>query len=137
MISISSRPVPPHHSASSLYTTIRYVKLFRLTKPSRSKDWGKRFRVMLTVAFGQSRSCRKPVVGPDAGLVWWGFLCPVGSIEMVIDGLIRTNGGARNPRAGLQRDHCFGDIFAMIIIFALIAFMIRAFHEHRRSPASR
>jgi len=108
------------------YTTIRYVKLFRLTKPFPVSDWGKRFRVMMTVAFGQSRILRKPVVGLMHALVWWGFLVIlIGSIEMIIDGLSGTERALSILGPVYSVITASGDLFALIICFAIIAFMIR------------
>lgn len=108
------------------YTTWNYIRLFKLTKPFPIKDWGKRIKVMLAVAFAQTRIMRKPVVGLMHALVWWGFLVIlVGSIEMVIDGL----SGSERALFVLGPVYDFitasGDIFAMIIFFAIIAFLVR------------
>ena len=108
------------------YTTYRYILLFRLTKPFPVKDWGKRFNVMMTVAFGQSRILRKPVVGLMHALVWWGFLVIlIGSIEMVIDGLFGTDRALRVLGPVYDVITASGDIFAFIILIAIIAFMVR------------
>lgn len=108
------------------WTTRRYVKLFRLTRPFPVKDWGKRFNVMMTVAFGQSRILRKPVVGLMHALVWWGFLVIlVGSIEMVIDGLFGTERALGALGVVYDIITASGDVFALIIIVAIIAFMVR------------
>ncbi|MBW6459978.1 MAG: hypothetical protein K0B08_05335, partial [Bacteroidales bacterium] len=108
------------------WTTWRYVNLFRLTKPFPVRDWGRRFGVMMTVAFGQSRILRKPVVGLMHALVWWGFLVVlIGSIEMVIDGLFGTERALYVLGPVYDVITASGDVFALIIIVAIIAFMIR------------
>jgi heterodisulfide reductase subunit C len=115
------------------YTTLRYVRLFRLTKPFPVKDWGKRINVMLVVAFGQSRILRKPVIGLMHALVWWGFLVIlVGSIEMVIDGLSGTERalGILGPVYNVIT--ASGDVFALIILVAILAFMFRRLFMHIR-----
>ena len=108
------------------FTTWQYYLRFRLTKPFPVKDWGKRFKVMMTVAFGQSRILRKPVVGLMHALVWWGFLVIlIGSIEMVIDGLFRTERALGVLGIVYDIITASADIFALIIFFAILAFMVR------------
>jgi nitrate reductase gamma subunit len=108
------------------WTSWKYYLRFKLTKPFPIKEFGKRFNVMMTVAFGQSRILRKPVIGFMHALVWWGFLVIlVGSIEMIIDGLFGTERalGILGPVYSVIT--ASGDIFALIILFAILAFMIR------------
>ncbi len=71
------------------YTINRIVSFFRFTRPAFPvRDIGKRINVMLSVAFGQTKIFRKPVIGFFHALVFWGFcVILLGSIEMVIDGL--------------------------------------------------
>ena len=74
------------------WTTKRIVSYFKLTKPFRVGDWGKRFKLMMEVAIGQTKIFRFPFVGFLHALVFWGFLVIlIGSIEMVIDGLFGTD----------------------------------------------
>jgi len=56
------------------YTTIKYVRLFKLTKSYPIKDWGKRFVMMLKVAIGQSKIFRFPFIGLLHALVFWGLM---------------------------------------------------------------
>ncbi len=82
------------------WTSWQYYLRFKLTKPWPVKNFGKRFNVMLAVAFGQTKILRKPVVGLMHALVWWGFLVIlVGSIEMIIDGLFGTERALSSPRS--------------------------------------
>src|SRR5512133_1703794 len=74
------------------YTVNRLVTFFRFTRPAFPvRDFGKRFGVMMEVAFGQTKIFRRPVIGFFHALVFWGF-CVIlfGSLEMVIDGLSGT-----------------------------------------------
>jgi heterodisulfide reductase subunit C/nitrate reductase gamma subunit len=108
------------------YTAWQYYLRFKLTKPFPIKNYGKRFQVMMTVAFGQSRILRKPVIGLMHALVWWGFLVIlVGSIEMVIDGLFGTERALSVLGPVYSFITASGDIFAFIILIAIIAFMVR------------
>jgi heterodisulfide reductase subunit C/nitrate reductase gamma subunit len=114
------------------YTTNRIVRFFLLTKPAFPvKDFGKRFRVMFTIALGQTRILRKPLMGPLHALVFWGFcVILLGSVEMVIDGLA----GTEHVLKGLGGFYDFmmasGDIFALVIAIAIIIFLGRRFFLH-------
>jgi heterodisulfide reductase subunit C len=116
------------------YTLLNLIALFKLTKAFPIKDFAKRFSMMLTVAFGQTKIFRKPVVGLMHALVFWGFcVIIVGSIEMVIDGVF----GIEKSLAflGVLYDVIFasGDIFALIIfVFILLFIGRRAFLNIKR-----
>jgi nitrate reductase gamma subunit len=110
-----------------LYTVTRLIKYFSFTRPAFPvRDFGKRFSLMMQVAFGQTKIFRRPVTGFFHALVFWGFcIILFGSIEMVIDGL-----------AGTQRIFSFlgpvydvfiasGDVFAVLIAISIIIFLIR------------
>jgi len=108
------------------YTGTRIARFFKLTKPFPVKDWGKRIRVMLTVAFAQSKIFRKPVVGLMHALVWWGFVVILfGSVEMIIDGLAGTERILSVLGPVYDVIIASGDVFAFIILIAIIAFLVR------------
>jgi len=108
------------------WTSWQYYLRFKLTKTFPVKNYSKRFQVMMTVAFGQTRIFRKPVIGFLHALVWWGFLVIlVGSIEMIIDGLFGTERALRVLGPVYDIITASGDIFALIIILAILAFLIR------------
>ncbi len=107
-------------------TSWRYFNFFKLTKPFPVKNSGKRFRVMMAVAFGQTRILRKPVIGLMHALVWWGFLVIlIGSVEMVIDGLARTERALNVLGVVYDIITASADVFALIILLAIIGFLIR------------
>jgi Fe-S oxidoreductase/nitrate reductase gamma subunit len=116
------------------FTTRRIVSFFRLTRPGFPvKQLGKRFGVMLKVAFGQTKIFRRPVTGLAHALVFWGFcIILFGSIEMVIDGLAGTD----KSLAFLGGFYRFlmgsGDIFAYIVAIAVIIFLVRRIFLHIR-----
>ncbi len=109
------------------YTTRKLIALFKLTKPAFAvKDFGKRIAITLKVAVGQTKIMRRPVIGFMHALVWWGFLIIiVGSIEMVIDGLVGTERVL--GFLGIVYDIIFasGDVFAFLIAILIIAFLFR------------
>ncbi|HSN50552.1 MAG TPA: 4Fe-4S dicluster domain-containing protein, partial [Bacteroidales bacterium] len=116
------------------YTTRRIISFFRFTKKDFPvRDFGKRFRVMMEVAFGQTKIFRKPVIGLFHALVFWGF-CVIlfGSIEMITDGL----SGAERSLHVLGPLYDFitasGDIFALIVALSILIFLFRRLFLHIR-----
>jgi len=74
------------------WTILRYYSWFKFTKPFPIKDYGRRFKMMMEVAFGQTKIFRFPFVGLMHALVFWGFcVILIGSIEMIIDGIFNTD----------------------------------------------
>jgi heterodisulfide reductase subunit C len=116
------------------YTINRIVKFFRFTRPAFPvKDFGKRINVMLTVAFGQTKIFRKPVIGLFHALVFWGFcVILVGSIEMVIDGLTGTDKVLQFLGPVYNIIMASGDIFALLVGISIIIFLSRRIFFHIR-----
>ena len=116
------------------YTINRIVNFFRFTRPAFPvKDIGKRIEVMLSVAFGQTKIFRKPVIGFFHALVFWGFcVILLGSIEMVTDGL----SGSEKVFKGLGPVYniimASGDIFALLVAVSIIIFLSRRLFFHIR-----
>ena len=114
------------------YTVRRILKYFSFTKPGFPiKIPGERFRVMMQVAFGQTKIFRRPVIGFFHALVFWGFcVILVGSAEMVIDGLT----GAERVLHFFGPVYNFiiasGDIFALLVVVSIIIFLIRRLFLH-------
>jgi len=108
-------------------TTRRFIGFFKLTRSAFPvRDIGRRFGVMMEVAFGQTKIFRRPVMGFLHALVFWGFcVILIGSVEMVIDGI----SGAERVLSflGLFYDIIMasGDVFALIIALAIIVFLAR------------
>ena len=108
------------------WTAWQYYLRFKLTKSFPVGEFGRRFNVMMAVAFGQTKILRKPVIGLMHALVWWGFLVIlVGSIEMVIDGLSGTERALSVLGPVYDVITGSGDVFALIILIAITAFLFR------------
>ena len=114
------------------YTIRRIIRFFKLTRKAFPvRDFGKRFGVMMEVAFGQTKIFRRPMIGLFHALVFWGF-CVIlfGSIEMVIDGLF----GIEKSLSVLGWFHDFimasGDIFAFLVAVSIIVFLVRRIFFH-------
>src|ERR1035437_9821281 len=109
------------------YTINRIVRFFRLTRPAFPvKDFRKRITVMLSVAFGQTKIFRKPVIGFFHALVFWGFCVIIfGSLEMVIDGLTGTDRVLKSLGSVYNIIIASGDIFALLVAISIIIFLSR------------
>jgi len=116
------------------FTIHRIVRFFSFTRPGFPVNQiGKRFGVMLKVAFGQTKIFRRPVIGLAHALVFWG-LCVIlfGSIEMVIDGLAGTDKVLSSLGGFYRFIMGSGDIFAYIVAAAIIIFLFRRVFLHIR-----
>lgn len=116
------------------YTINTLVKYFRFTRPAFPvRDFGKRFGIMMNVAFGQTRIFRKPVIGFFHALVFWGF-CVIlfGSIEMVIDGITGTERVLRFLGPVYDFIMASGDVFALLVAVSIAIFLARRLFFHIR-----
>ena len=116
------------------FTVYRISRFFRFTKPGFPiKNIGKRFIIMLEVAFGQTKIFRRPVIGMAHALVFWGFcIILFGSIEMVIDGLAGTDKALSFLGPVYKFLMASGDIFAYIVAIAILVFLARRLFFHIR-----
>ena len=114
------------------YTINRIVSFFRFTRPAFPvKDFGKRIIVMLSIAFGQTKIFRKPVIGFFHAMVFWGFCVIIfGSIEMVIDGLTGSERVLLFLGPVYSVIMASGDIFALIVAISIIIFLSRRLFFH-------
>jgi len=114
------------------FTINRIVGFFRFTRPAFPvKDFGRRIIVMLSVAFGQTKIFRKPVIGFFHALVFWGFCVIIfGSIEMVIDGLTGTERVLKFLGPLYKVIMASGDIFALLVAISIIIFLTRRLFFH-------
>lgn len=114
------------------FTLRKYFGYFKITKGKFPiKDYGKRFGVMLEVAFGQTKIFRRPVLGFLHALVFWGFcVILIGSIEMVIDGLFGSERALSRLGGFYNFITASGDIFALIIALAILVFLFRRVFMH-------
>ena len=114
------------------FTLYRLIGFFKLTRPAFPvKDFGKRFRVMMNVAFGQTKIFRKPVIGFFHALVFWGFCVIIfGSIEMVVDGLSGADRALKFFGVLYNIIIASGDIFALLVAISIIIFLSRRIFFH-------
>ena len=115
-----------------VYTLSRIIKFFKFTRPAFPvKNIGKRIKVMLTVAFGQTKIFRRPVIGLFHALVFWGFCVIIfGSVEMVIDGLTGTDKVLKTLGPVYNVIMASGDVFAFLVAVSIIIFLSRRLFFH-------
>ncbi|MBL7138908.1 MAG: 4Fe-4S dicluster domain-containing protein [Bacteroidales bacterium] len=116
------------------FTINRIISYFRFTKANFPiGDLGKRFGVMINVAFCQTKIFRKPIIGFLHALVFWGFcVILIGSIEMIIDGLFGTDKVLKSLGVVYDIIMASGDIFAVLVTISIIVFLIRRIFLHVR-----
>ena len=109
------------------YSISRIVSFFKLTRESFSVDQiGKRINITLLIAFGQTKILRKPLIGLVHAIVYWGFLViTIGTMEMIIDGLINTERIFGSAGILYSFITASGEIFAALIIIACVIFLVR------------
>jgi Fe-S oxidoreductase/nitrate reductase gamma subunit len=114
------------------YTISRIIRFFGFTKPGFPiRDFGRRFGIMMSVAFGQTKIFRRPVLGFFHALVFWGFcVILIGSIEMVIDGLTGTEKVLKFLGPVYDIIMASGDIFALLVGVSIIIFLSRRLFFH-------
>jgi heterodisulfide reductase subunit C len=109
------------------YTVRRVISFFQLTTPAfKVANWGKRFMLTMEVAMGQTKIFRRPFIGFVHALVFWGFcVILVGSVEMIIDGML----GIEKSLAFLGPVYSVitgsGDIFSIIVGLSILLFLFR------------
>jgi heterodisulfide reductase subunit C len=114
------------------FTILRIISFFKLTRKGFPiKNIGKRFGVMLEVAFGQTKIFRRPVIGFLHALVFWGFcVILIGSIEMVIDGLFGVEKSLKFLGVLYNIIMASGDVFALLIAISILVFLFRRVFLH-------
>ncbi len=116
------------------FTINRLIQFFKFTGPAfRVRDFGKRFRIMMNVAFGQSKIFRQPVIGFFHALVFWGFcVILIGGIEMVIDGLSGSERVLKVLGSVYNIITASGDVFGLLVAISIIIFLSRRMFFHIR-----
>jgi len=109
------------------YTINRIIRFIKLTQPAFPvRNISKRLWLTLTVAFGQTKIFRFPVIGFLHALVFWGFcVIAFGSIEMIIDGTTGLERALRFLGPIYNLITASGDIFALIVGISIIIFLVR------------
>ena len=114
------------------FTVNRLIGFFRQTRPAFPiRNFGKRFWIMVDVAFMQSKIFRRPVIGFFHALVFWGF-CVIlfGSLEMIIDGTFGTDRVLKIIDPVYSFIIASGDIYALLVAVSIIIFLARRLFFH-------
>ncbi len=115
------------------YTLRGLIKKFKLTRPKTIGSPGKRLLITLKVALLQQTIFRKPVIGLMHALVFWGFLMILfGSAEMIVDGLSGTERAFSKLGVFYNIIIAAGDVFALLILVIIVAFIFRRVFMHIR-----
>jgi len=114
------------------FTVNRLIGFFRFTKRNFPvRNIGRRFRIMLDVAIGQTKIFRRPVIGLFHALVFWGFcVIVIGSIEMVIDGLFGSDKSLKVLGIFYKVIIASGDIFGLLVAISILIFLARRLFFH-------
>ncbi len=109
------------------WSACRIISYFRFTKSGyKVRNPGRRFLLMMKVAFGQTKIFRRPVIGFLHALVFWGFCIIIfGSIEMVIDGLTGSEKALESLGPVYDFLMAAGDIFAVMVTVSVTVFLFR------------
>ncbi len=112
--------------AAFAWTMWRIFQYFKFTKKTNLGQIPERIRETLVVAIGQTKIFRHPIMGLLHALVFWGFMVIlIGSIEMVLDGLLGTERVLQFMGPVYTFFMATGDIFAAIIAFSILVFLFR------------
>ena len=111
------------------YTISRIIKLLKLTQKAYPLDQiPKRIMLTLSVAFGQTKIFRKPLVGFAHALVFWGFLViTIGTAEIMLDGCIDKIRILSFLGPVYDLITASGDIFAVLVLLCCLIFLFRRF----------
>jgi Fe-S oxidoreductase/nitrate reductase gamma subunit len=114
------------------FTINRIIRFFAFTRPAFPvSDYGRRFRIMLNVAFGQTKIFRRPVIGFLHAIVFWGFcVILIGSIEMVIDGLSGSERAFKTLGIVYDVVVASGDVFGLLVAVSILVFLSRRLFFH-------
>lgn len=108
----------------SMNRVIRFLKLAKAGFPV--KDIGKRLKITWNVAIAQTKILRHPVAGFFHAMVFWGFMIiTIGSIEMVVDGLVGKERIFSAADVVYDVIIGLGDVFAAFIVLAILVFLVR------------
>lgn len=116
------------------FTVKNLIALFRLTKPFKIDNFGKRFLLVAEIAIGQKKIFRFPFSGVMHAIVFWGFIVIlIGSLEMIIDGVSGTDRVFAVTGPVYDSVIAAGDVFAFLIWVFIIIFLFRRtiFHVKR------
>ena len=106
----------------NLWKIIRNIRLGRSI--NRFDNPLQRTKILLKVAFGQTKLFARPVSGVLHALVYWGFLViTIGTLEMMIDGVFNLERSFGCLGIFYEVVTASGDIMAVLVLISCLIFM--------------
>jgi heterodisulfide reductase subunit C/nitrate reductase gamma subunit len=109
------------------YNLWKIVRNIRLGKSiNRFDNPLQRTKILLKIAFGQTKLFARPVSGVLHALVYWGFLViTIGTLEMMIDGVFNLERSLGVLGVFYDIATASGDIMAVLVLVSCLIFMFR------------
>jgi len=109
------------------YNLWKIVRNIRLGKSKDRFDQPlKRAKILLKIAFGQTKLFARPISGILHALVYWGFLViTIGTLEMMVDGVFNLDRSFGVLGSFYDVATASGDVMAVLVFVACILFMFR------------
>ncbi|SVE64983.1 uncharacterized protein METZ01_LOCUS517837, partial [marine metagenome] len=111
------------------YNLWKIVRNIRLGKSKNRFDQPlKRTKILLKIAFGQTKLFARPASGILHALVYWGFLViTIGTLEMMIDGIFYQIDERSFHVLGsfYNMATASGDVMAVLVLVSCLMFMFR------------
>ena len=105
----------------------KIVRNIRLGKSKNRFDQPlKRTKILLKIAFGQTKLFARPASGILHALVYWGFLViTIGTLEMMIDGIFNFDRSFGILGSFYDMATASGDVMAVLVLVSCLMFMFR------------
>jgi len=109
------------------YNFWKIVRNIRLGKSKNRFDKPlKRTKILLKIAFGQTKLFVRPVSGILHALVYWGFLViTIGTVEMMVDGIFSLDRSFGVLGSFYDMATASGDVMAVLVLVSCLMFMFR------------
>ena len=109
------------------YNFSRIVRNIRLGKSKNRFDQPlKRTKILLKIAFGQTKLFARPASGVLHALVYWGFLViTIGTVEMMVDGVFGLDRSFGVLGVFYDVATASGEIMAVLVLVSCLLFMFR------------
>ncbi|MBT4479025.1 MAG: 4Fe-4S dicluster domain-containing protein [Flavobacteriales bacterium] len=109
------------------YNLWKIVRNIRLGKSKNRFDQPlKRTKILLKIAFGQTKLFARPASGILHALVYWGFLViTIGTVEMMVDGIFSLDRSFGVLGSFYDLATASGDVMAVLVLVSCLIFMFR------------
>ena len=108
----------------NLWKIVRNIRLGKST--NRFDQPLKRSKILLKIAFGQTKLFARPASGILHALVYWGFLViTIGTVEMMIDGIFNLDRSFGVLGRFYDMATASGDVMAVLVLVSCLMFMFR------------